>query len=188
MPPRARITREMVVDAAFEVARVAGAEGINARSVSQKLGCSTQPVMWHFRTIADLRRAAYERANRFHSEFLLNLRSGQPMMDIGLNYLRFAATEKPLFRFLFQSDGFGVRRLSELLDDAELMPVYEILSREARTDVEQAKRIFKFLFLYVHGYAGMLANNAMGYDEREVSEDLERAFQGAVCAAERGER
>lgn len=48
MPPRAKITKEMVVDAAFELVRAEGIERVNARTVSQKLGCSTQPVMYHF--------------------------------------------------------------------------------------------------------------------------------------------
>lgn len=42
MPPRARITKEMIVDVAFEVARESGAENINTHTVSQKLGCSTK--------------------------------------------------------------------------------------------------------------------------------------------------
>ena len=53
MPPKAKITRDMVIDAAFEVARKTGAENINARTVSKKLNCSTQPVMYHFATIEE---------------------------------------------------------------------------------------------------------------------------------------
>ena len=41
MPPKPKITREMVVDAAFEVARQTGSENINARTVSKQLNCST---------------------------------------------------------------------------------------------------------------------------------------------------
>ena len=104
MPPRAKITKEMIVDAAFAVARASGMENINARTVSQRLGCSTQPVLWHFKTIADIKKAAYEKADRFHTESVLNMHGGDPMKDIGLNYIRFAATEKNLFRFIFQSD------------------------------------------------------------------------------------
>ena len=37
VPPKAKITKDMVVDAAFEVARKAGAENINARTVSNEL-------------------------------------------------------------------------------------------------------------------------------------------------------
>ena len=49
MPPKVKITKEMIIDAAFEIARSEGAENINARTVSKKLGCSTQPVMYHFK-------------------------------------------------------------------------------------------------------------------------------------------
>lgn len=34
MPPKAKITRDMVIDAAFEIARETGAENVNARTVS----------------------------------------------------------------------------------------------------------------------------------------------------------
>ena len=39
MPPKSKITRDMVIDAAFEVAREAGGENINARTVAKKLNC-----------------------------------------------------------------------------------------------------------------------------------------------------
>ena len=48
MPPKAKVTKDMIIDAAFEVARESGVENINARTVAKKLNCSTQPVMYHF--------------------------------------------------------------------------------------------------------------------------------------------
>ena len=48
MPAKAKVTKEMIVDAAFAIAREAGVERINARTVSERLHCSTQPVMYHF--------------------------------------------------------------------------------------------------------------------------------------------
>ncbi len=62
MPPKARVTKDMVIDAAFEVARQTGAENISARTVSEKLNCSTQPVMYHFATIEALKKAAYAKS------------------------------------------------------------------------------------------------------------------------------
>lgn len=41
MPPKARITKDMIIDAAFEIAREKGVENINARTVSNRLNCST---------------------------------------------------------------------------------------------------------------------------------------------------
>lgn len=36
------------------------------------------------------------------------------------------------------------------------------------------------IFLFVHGYASMLANNSMEYDEQTVSEDMDRLFSGVM--------
>ncbi len=55
MPAKAKVTKEMIIDAAFEIAKEMGAENIYARTISQKLGCSTQPVLYHFKTIEDLK-------------------------------------------------------------------------------------------------------------------------------------
>ena len=63
MPPKAKISKEMIVNAALEIARLTGAENINARTVSQKLNCSTQPIMYHFKTIEDLKKATYQKAD-----------------------------------------------------------------------------------------------------------------------------
>ena len=43
--------------------------------------------------------------------------------------------------------------------------------------------IFKSLFLFVHGYASMLANNSLAYEEEVISADLKRVFAGMVYAA-----
>ena len=104
MPPKMKATAEMIVNAAIEVVRQSGFESINARTVSGQLHCSTQPVMYHFSTIDNLKRAAYRKADRLHSEYMINTPTGQdPILGIGLNYVRFAVEEPQLFRFLFES-------------------------------------------------------------------------------------
>ena len=125
MPARVKVTKEMILDAAFPVARETGAESINARTVSERLNCSTQPVMYHFATIEALKRAVYAKADRYHSEYLMDLKrpSNGAMLGIGLNYIRFAMEEPHLFRFLFQSDFFDGTMLLELIDAEELTPV-----------------------------------------------------------------
>lgn len=129
MPPKAKVTRDMVINAAFEVTRTMGAENVNARTVSQKLGCSTQPVMYHFAKIEDMKKAVYAKLDWFHTEYLLNIEKPQKgiMLGIGLNYIRFAIEEPHLFRFLFQS-GFAVENnLVEMIDSEELKPVISVM-------------------------------------------------------------
>lgn len=139
MPPKAKITKDMIIDAAFNIAREAGAENINSRTVAKKLKCSTQPVMYHFETIDELKKAVYAKADRFHTEYLMSAKRPQEgtILGIGLYYIRFAIEEPQLFRFLFQS-GFAGNSLLEMIDSEELTPVLSAMQEAMETSMEQA--------------------------------------------------
>lgn len=191
MPPKTKITKEMIIDAAFEIAREAGAENINARTVAQRLNCSTQPVMYHFATIEELKRAAYAKADAYHTEYLLNMdemdaEKGQEemMLGIGLNYIRFAIQEPHLFRFLFQSGFAAGNSLAEMIDSEELNPVIQPMQEAMKLNPEQTKEAFLTIFLFAHGYASILANNSLEYDEELIAAQLKRAYKGAVWAVQ----
>ncbi len=180
--PKAKVTRDMVIEAAFAVARTVGAEQINARTVSQELGCSTQPVMYHFATIEALKRAVYAKADRYHSDYLME--TEDVPLGIGLNYIRFAIEEPHLFRFLFQS-GFAVEgSLPEMLDSAELEPILSAMQGVLGLGAGQTKEVFLTVALFTHGYASIIANNRLEFDEAAVSKHLERVWEGAVLAAQ----
>ena len=180
--PKAKVTRDMVVEAAFAVARAAGAEQVNARTVSEKLGCSTQPVMYHFATIEALKRAVYAKADRYHSDYLM--KTEDVPLGIGLNYIRFAIEEPHLFRFLFQS-GFAVEgSLPEMLDSAELEPILSAMQGVLGLGAGQTKEVFLTVALFTHGYASIISNNRLEIDEAAVSKHLERVWEGAVLAAQ----
>lgn len=183
MPPKLRITREMILEAAYAIAREEGIEAVNARAIAQRLGCSTQPVLYQFAHMEDVRREVYRMADEYHSACLMRMDGEQnPMIAIGLNYIRFAVEEKPLFRLLFQSDGFGGRGMAALVDAPELEPVLAVFQQETGLTLPQVKRVFLTLTLLVHGWASMLANNTMDYDENEIVPTLEMAFAGMLGA------
>lgn len=186
MPPKAKITREMVIHAAFEIARNEGAENINARTVSKRLDCSTQPVMYYFKTIEELKQAVYVMADEFHSSYLMDMQGQSPMKSIGLQYIRFGAKEKHLFRFLFQTNEFLGKSVTDLTSAEEVEPIFEAISKTGNIPIEQARVIFKSLFLFAHGYASMFANNDMEYDEETILSDLSLIFDGTLYALRGG--
>lgn len=186
MPPKAKITKDMILDAAMEIAREEGAENINARTVSKKLNCSTQPVMYHFATIEELKKAVYVKVDCYHTEYLMNMERQQKgvMLGIGLNYIRFAIEEPNLFRFLFQS-GFAVENsLLEMIDSKELEPVISAMQYAIGMSLAQTKEVFLTISMFAHGYASIIANNSLEYDEELVAAHFERAYRGAVLAVQ----
>ena len=182
MPAIAKVTKEMIIEAAFEIAKEMGAENINARTVSQKLGCSTQPVLYHFKTIEDVRIAAHKKASEFHINYVTNL-SGKyerPMLEVGMRYIQFAVEEKNLFRFLYHSNYCTGISLSDWLTGEIFDSLFPILKRQAKVNERQAYSIFSQIVLVTHGIASLLANNAMVYDEAYCVNTLSNAYFGTM--------
>ena len=183
MPPKVKITKKMVEDASFEVIRAHGHENLNARTISEYLGCSTQPVLYTFRTVDEIREAAYSLADRYHTEFILPEETDRnPMLALGLNYVRFGYEEKNLFRFLFQTNKFGGKNIGALMDDPELADILEVMAGGLKADIEQAREMFLTFFCIAHGLASLLANNSMEYDEEQIKKMLENVFFGMIAS------
>ncbi len=189
MTAKAKVTKEMIVNAAFEIAKEVGAENINARTVSQKLDCSTQPVLYHFKRIEDVRIAAHKKGSEFHINYVTNLRGKyeRPMLEMGMRYIQFAVEEKNLFRFLFHSNYYTNGCLSDWLTEENLGSVFSVLKIQAKVDNQQAYSMFSQIFLVTHGIASLLANNAMIYDEAYCIKTLSNAYFGAMYLLKEGE-
>ncbi|MCR5794308.1 MAG: TetR/AcrR family transcriptional regulator [Solobacterium sp.] len=184
MPPKPKITKEMIIDAAVAVIRQEGFECVNARTVSQELHCSTQPVMYHFATIEELKHTVYAQVDHLHTEYLMHCAPGQdPILGIGLNYIRFAVEEPQLFRFLFQSGYAEEGSLLEMIDSAELAPVLVAMQEGTGLDRERTREVFLTVALFAHGYASIIANNHLEYDEELIAKHLEHTWNGALREA-----
>lgn len=182
MPPKAKISKEMILEEAFQIARTQGADQITARSISQQLNCSTQPILYYFASVADIKAAVYERADEYHSCRLMNADHdyGNPLLNIGMNYIRFAMEESHLFRFLFQSNEFSGNSLTDMIHAEGLKPVIQVVRQEAGMTAGEAAEIFTNLFIFVHGYASLFANNEMAFEEESVIQALTKVYSGLV--------
>ncbi len=72
MPPKPKITKEMIVDTAFNIVQKEGADKVTARSISEQLNCSTQPVLYYFSTVEDIKKAIYKKADEYHSAYIMD--------------------------------------------------------------------------------------------------------------------
>lgn len=182
MPPKARITKEMIVEEAFQIARTQGADKITARSIAQRLQCSTQPVLYYFATVEEIKEAVYQRADAYHSHWLMDSADDDGMLGIGIRYVRFAVEERNLFHLLFQPGAFSGASLNDLVSAEELNPIIQVLRQETGVTEDAAREIFSTLFVFVHGYASLLANNEMKLEEDRLTSSLKKVFSGAVYA------
>jgi AcrR family transcriptional regulator len=179
MPPKTKVTKEMILDASFAIIRKQGHENLNARSIAKYLNCSTQPILYNFKTIDEIREAVYVIADEYHTEYIMPKENDRdPFLTLGLNYIRFAYEERNLFRFLFQSDKFSGKDMNSLLNDPELGQIIDVMRKELGVSGTKAKQLFMSFFCAAHGMASLLGNNAMEYDEKQCKKMLESIYIG----------
>ncbi|MBQ4435711.1 MAG: WHG domain-containing protein [Clostridia bacterium] len=175
MPKKPTTTKEDMIEGAFRLVREQGHEALTARNLAAFLGCSTQPIMYRFPNLDILKDLTYQRADAFHSEYLL---AGGDLLEIGLRYIRFAQEEPQLFRFLFQSGRFAGFSLQELIRSPEVAGILAAVSSEEGLSAEDAAAFFEPLAAIVHGYASLIANNAMKYDPDAAQRALIAVAEG----------
>ena len=181
MPRKAATTRQAMVEGAFELVRREGHDALTARALAMELGCSTQPIMYRFPDLSKLREEVYRRADAFHTSYILK---GGSLLGIGLRYVRFAAEEPQLFRLLFQSGHFGGESLQGLIRAPEAAPILQAMGPSGSDDPESAAKAFGCLYVAVHGYASLIANNAMEFDEPTIEDALRKIGRAVLGEGE----
>ncbi len=169
MPKKPTTTKEAMIEGAFRLIREKGHESLTARNLASFLGCSTQPIMYQFPNLDTLRDLTYQKADAFHTEYIL---AAGDLLEIGLRYVQFAKEEPMLFKFLFQSGRFTGLSLEDLILAPETADVLKAVSAEGSLEPEDTAAFFEPLAALVHGYASLIANNAMKYDPDAIRNAL----------------
>ena len=175
MPKKPTTTKEVMIEGAFNLIREQGHEALTVRNLAAFLGCSTQPIMYQFPEMETLKELTYQKADAFHSAYILD---AEDLLETGLRYIRFAEEEPRLFRFLFQSGRFSGLSLEELIRAPEASDMLTAVSTEENITPEEAVSFFEPLVALVHGYASLIANNAMKYDAEAMREVLIALAEG----------
>ena len=175
MSKKPATTKEAIIEGAYQLIRERGHAALTARNLASFLGCSTQPIMYQFPGMDELKDQLYRKADEVHSAYIME---AVDLLEIGLRYIRFAAEEPQLFRFLFQSGRFSGLSLDGLIRAPENAGILAAVSTEEAMSPVDAAVFFEPLFALVHGYASLIANNAMKYDPDAIQTVLITVAEG----------
>ena len=178
MPPKVKVTREEIINAALGIVRQNGAQAVNARTVAAALNCSTQPVFSNFETMEELRLAVVKKADELCWEYMQReVNSGAyPVYKAnGMAYIRFAKEEKELFKLLYMRDRSS-ESIPESTDQTDQME--EIIYNNTGLSGTDAKLFHLEMWAYVHGIAAMFATGFLDLEWDLVSKMLTDSYQG----------
>ena len=169
MPPKQRITREMILESSFSMFCREGMENVNARSVAKALGCSTQPIFSYFSGMEDLKNALESKAWALFSEEISGaIESDEPLLACSLAYYRFAVAQPHLFRSLFMVRRSAQEREAIGMDGKLNARMEAAVAGKECLDEEKARRLCTELRIYAHGMASLQAMDLLNVSQEEA--------------------
>ena len=188
MPPKVKITRDDILDAAVELVRERGAEALTTRSLAARLNCSTQPIFSNFPNMDALNAAVFGKVYERYAESLLaSLRSEKypSYKASGMAYIKFAVEEPRLFRLLFMRDRSSEERVD---DTAESEMLIDIIMKNTGLSSASAHLLHQDMWVLVHGLAVMYATGFQEYNQQITSEMVTDVYFGLLARLKEKER
>ena len=107
MPPKPKVTKDEIVQAALEVVSQKGVEALTAKELGDALGSSARPIFTVFRSMKEVqdevRAAAMRRFERFAAQTLPDM----PLFkQVGMRMVLFGAKEPKLYQRCVRRAGF----------------------------------------------------------------------------------
>ena len=182
MPAVKKISKEAIIDAAVEVLREGGFSAINARSVAKKLGCSTQPIYFSFKNMEELKSALTERAIELHTQhvrdFLRNHEGNDSRYSsYGMGFVKFAAEEKQLFRWLYLEG----KQLGPYQNDVLLPEIIDVIVDEFGYSEDTARQFHQDMIYFSYGLAILANTDHLHLTESELREAFRRELRALIA-------
>lgn len=187
MPPKPVACKEDIFAAALSIVRSNGLESVNARSIAQALGCSTKPLFRLYKNMDELKQDVLAQINRYCSDYLHALSDfNRDYIGVALRYISFAKEEPYLFKALFMSNTITQATIDNMLIDDDIEGLLNEISTTAQVNRQQARRIYKRMWLLSHGIAAIIAANGDIFELEETESILNDAWQGFVLSVKCG--
>ena len=172
MGRKTQITKERILQAALEHLLREGSAAITVKTLAAGIGCSTQPILWHFESMAGFRRAFYEYCVEFaKAQFTVwNGSLDDLLAETARGYIAIACRMPHLFRFVFveaREECENSRMVQKLQLDSTAR-IIQLLCREKGLTEQQAAEFLMNYEFYIHGIASYTASGFVNYPESEI--------------------
>lgn len=185
--PKQRITKEMVVDAAFELARSGGMEQVMVKNIADRLGCSVQPIYSYCQNMEGLRQDVMERVKNFVREYAaVRIDPEDLFRSTGRAYVQIAKEEPNLFKLFILHRREGIRSLDDLYQSEASPETAEWISKKLHIGIEQAKELHLNMLIYTIGIGAVFAMTEPGIPAEEIFVRQEAAYEAFLGQAAGG--
>ena len=169
MARKITITKDYIVNTAFQMVKQEGIENVTARKLAARANCSTQPIFRSYENMEDLYQELFRMANSFFAFYYERFpkEQNEPFVNLGYAYIQFAKEERNLFRFLFLPERSYGKSTYEILNGEKGIVVAEF-EKAKRDGCRNTGDLFTKMWIFVHGAACMATTGDYDLNEKET--------------------
>lgn len=189
MPPRAKYTREEIIDVALQMTRENGIESVVARELGKRLGTSSSPIFTAFKNMEELQLEVRKVALHEFEAYVSDALNYTPAFKyVGLKMVEFAVNEPKLFQLVYMREHEMSQNfdglVAELGDTVEVC--IEIIQKDYGLSRQEAELLFRQVWLHTFGICVLVAGKVCQITPEEISKMLSMEFKGTLMLIKSG--
>lgn len=176
--PKQKITKEMVVDAAFELARIGGIEQVMVKNIAEKLGCSVQPIYSYCKNMEGLRKDVAKQAQQLIQQYVADhIDKNDLFRSTGRAYIQIAKEEPNIFKLFIFQERKNISSLDDFYYSQANPQMAQAIANHLDISIERAKQLHLDMLIYTIGIGAIFAVTTPGIPIDEIYSQQERAYQ-----------
>ncbi len=172
MPPKAKFTKEEIIEAALNIVKADGFEALTSRALGTQLGSSARPIFTVFKNMEEVQQSVIESAKSLYKKYVdKGLMAEHPFKGVGTQYILFSVNEPKLFQLLFMTEKQQIPDLSGVLPliEESYEEILFSIQKDHGIDELSAKKLYYHLWIYTHGIATLCATKMCRFTGDEIS-------------------
>lgn len=190
MPPKAKFSKEEIINAAFEITRESGIEEVTARGIGARLHSSARPIFTVFKNMEEVHDGIITKAKAIYGEYVQKgLQNEIPFKGVGIKYIQLAQNEPHIFHLLFmrKNENANINTVLPLIEDHYFVIIQSIMDAY-RLNEQEAENIYKQIWIYTHGIATLCATQVCQFHDEELNQMLTEVFVSLLMQMKRGNK
>ena len=189
MPPKQKITKQMVLEAGYDIAKKRGMENVNSRNIAKVLSCSTQPVFSCYSTMEDLKKNVFDFAlEKFICDGIEYVNSQKSLDFWSLSiqwYLKLLRNEPHLYKVIFCSKGYGNQTPNDFISRyTSNQKVLLKIQTQYELCLDDCRDILLRSYALLHGIGSLVFFNDFEISDEDIIDIVKRTVAEMVLSAQ----
>ena len=172
MARKTQISKEVILEAAFQKLIRDGYASINIHSLAKEIGCSTQPIAWHFDNMDGLRKELFYYSVRYVKDLYKRENESTTAFyeAVALGAVTLAVEKPNLYKYLYMENqhGFDMKEVTQAVTLDNVDELIQELMQSQQMSVEQVRSYLMHLDVYIHGICDLVATGFAPFPKETV--------------------